>query len=445
MYKLFLATRYTLRRGVSIVAIIVMGLAIGALIVVWSIMTGFLDETRDLMRGTTSDLIVLPQQYARSFDREDLERTVRQHPDVVGVTSRIVRPAVFNISGKGTIIHGSSSGAEQTMLLVHGIDPEQEREHGDFPSYLANVAQSALHVGDPENPFALPRSFINDPMLRSAGLPKVLMSELLMGSMGLVKGDAIELVTVPDGVRLGGEDIRPAAQTFVIAGAFSTDHYKFDAANVFVPREAFRDWCGTKHELTELYLSVREGADLDRARDEVEALLSAASLPSLVDTWEDRHRTWLAAVENERMILLFVFGFFLMLVSIIILCMLMMLVNSKVRDIGILASLGASPMGISGVFALCGVVICTLGGLAGLGAGVVVANNLKVVQNGLEALTGKPVFDPAVYAFTEVPSTIDMTSNWQFTGVYILIGVAACLGPALVAGFKDPVKALRHE
>ena len=88
-----------------------------------------------------------------------------------------------------------------------------------------------------------------------------------------------------------------------------------------------------------------------------------------IETWYDRNRIFLNAVENERNILAFVLSLFVLLTCTITFSMLTMMVQEKIRDIGILSAMGASQSGIGSVFAICGVFISGVGGAFGLGAG----------------------------------------------------------------------------
>jgi len=265
-----------------------------------------------------------------------------------------------------------------------------------------------------------------------------------MRSWGIRRGDAIELVTLPDGVSYEDEGFSATTLTFVVTGAFNSGHNN-DNTVVYIPREDFGEWAGTEHELSECYVTVADGADLVTVRDQLSVELDEARIFCLVDTWEDRNRTWLAAVENERNILFVILGFFLLLVCTISFSVLTMLVQEKVRDIGILSAMGAPAGGIGAMFAMVGVYIATLGGLFGLGSGVLLTQHINDVKDAIEDLFGIQVFDKNVYAFTEIPTELDMQHNLLIAGVTAVGAVVICLIPAWRAARLDPVEALRHE
>jgi ABC-type lipoprotein release transport system permease subunit len=448
VYKLFLAARYVLSRRVSYLGMAAIGVAVGALIVVVSVMNGFLSETRTLVRGTTADVIVTPMQdtsQGEPMPREALERITRSQPGVVGAVARLVRPAIVKVYGSSTLLLNLAQFSDLNVVTALGIDAEAEKPVSGLERYLGQVEDPSLHVADAERPFAFERKRIRDLKLRNADLPHCLVGEDRMETLGLRPGDALMLVTMPDNQDLGGESIKPSTQTFVIAGAFRTNHHPFDMASVFVEREAFLEWTGTRTEVSELYVRVEEGLDPAIVRDALEDSLDAAGLNSEVETWQDRHKVYLGAVENERNILFFVLALFVLLTCTITFCMMIMMVQEKIRDIGILSAMGASAAGIGAIFAAAGATIATGGAIVGLLAGESVSRNVDGVKDWIEGTFGIQIFRRDVYAFTRIPSVVNEDLDLMIAGVTVVFALLICLLPALRASRLDPVEALRHD
>lgn len=465
MYRFFLAGRYTLGRPVSYLAMVAIGLAVMALIAVSSIMNGFLQETERVLRGSTADIIVSPRGMARfGAGREAWEDVVNAHPLVEASASHYVRPGVFKIKGRDLL--SVPQLADKFAVKVLGIDVEQELAATDFESYLTRIDEAfyaslvsrdlssdeareevdavlpVYTVDDPTDPFSLDRKRILRPELRNVKLPRVLMSFSRMRYFGLEKGSAIEVVTIPDTSAPTGDRINTSSTTFIISGAYDTGYDGVDGATLFIKRGDFPSWAGTSAEFNEIVLRCAPGSELDAvALDIREAFGGDAD----VETWEDRHATWLGAVRNERNILFVLFGFFLLLVCTITFSVLTMLVQQKVRDIGILSSMGATAGGVATVFAMSGVMIATIGGLMGLGGGTLLNHQMNNVKDWIEVTFGVQIFDKAVYAFSEIPVAHDMELNVTIA-LYTVIGaVVPCLYPAWRAGRLDPVEALRHD
>ena len=461
MFKLFLAARYVLSRRVSYLGMAAIAVAVGALIVVVSVMNGFLNETRNLVRGTTADVIVTPVQdtsevpimadgvatmrQARPVPREVLEAVTRRQPGVVGAVARLIRPAIVKVYGTSTLLLNLAQFADLNFVTVLGIDTEAEKPISGLERYLAQVEDPALAVKDPSQPFAFPRDKIRNLKLRTAGLPFCLVGEDRMQTLDLRPGDALMLVTMSDQQDLTSETIKPSTQTFVIAGAFRTEHHPTDMSSVYVQRQDFLDWTGTSTEVSELYVRVEDGLDPAVVRDGLEAALDSAGLPAEVETWQDRHEIYLGAVENERTILFCVLSLFVLLTCTITFCMMIMMVQEKIRDIGILSAMGASAGGIGAIFAAAGAAIATGGAVLGFFAGDAVASHVNTVKDWIEGTFDIQIFRRDVYAFTEIPSVVRPDLNFVIAAVTVAFALLICLLPALRAARMDPVEALRHD
>jgi len=448
VYAVFLAGRYMLSRVVSYVAMAAIAIAIAALITVVSVMNGFLDETRKLVRGTMADIVVLPRQdvdAGQYASRAEFERVAGGIPGVQAVFSRLVRPAVTKVRGGTNLSLNDSIFSSFNQLVVLGVDPEAEAAGTELHRHLTELDDERLRVADLQRPLHLPRREILDPALRNYDPPAVLLGETRLTALGLRKGMAIELVTLPDGQSLGSEQITSTTETFVVAGAFRTGNHDHDLSHVMILRDSFRAWTGTRQELSELYVTLDDPARLDEVALQLRQRLAEAGLAARVETWMERKAVYLGAVQNERNILAFVLSLFVLLTCTITFSMLTMMVQEKVRDIGILSAMGASAGGIGSVFALAGVYISGLGGVLGLLAGEALARNVDGVKNWIELTFDVEIFRKDVYAFTTLPSLVETELNLVIVGVTVVFSVVICSLPALRAASMDPVEARRHE
>ncbi len=84
MYKLFLSLRYLRRRPIALVAIVGMALCVFMVIVVASVMNGFLDEVATAARGLMGDVVI--EGYTGIPHYEDLIERLDAHDDIRAAT-----------------------------------------------------------------------------------------------------------------------------------------------------------------------------------------------------------------------------------------------------------------------------------------------------------------------------------------------------------------------
>ena len=460
MYKLFIAFRYLTSRPISLVSIVGIFLSVGALIVVISVMSGFLRDTKAFIRGTMSDIVITPYPEERSVNSivygddplpfEKVREIIRSVPGVTGVAPRFVRPALITCPDRIDRNKGSSKFSDINFTKVLGIDTVMESEVSRMDRLLVEFPSKKDQVARPEEPFFLEMKD-RPPKHFSKSYPCILIGERKMKSLHLKRGDVVALMTLDESVLEAPRDgdeltVKPFEQKFFISGAFSSNNLQFDMEFVICEMSAAWEWLGLEGEVNEIYVSTEnyetQGALI---KHKIQLALSEVNYSAWVETWEDRNRVFLGAVRNERTILGVILGFFILIATFNVYATISMMVTDKTKDIGILISTGASAFGILQTFVTCGLFMWAIGSSLGTVGGYFFARYINPIKDAIEYVTGVQVFDPDVYNFKTIPVEISPI----FISVIIVGTFFMCLFfsllPALRASWMDPVKALRHE
>ena len=274
------------------------------------------------------------------------------------------------------------------------------------------------------------------PLLPEVSLPGCAVGTELADALGLDVGDAVNLID-PEG-DIGPTGFIPRSRPFRVVAIFYTGLYEYDSRLVFTALDVARGLLRVGPDAAS-GIEVR-GQDLDgatRLRDAVAARLAATGHRSLkAADWKELNRNLFQALRLEKIAMYFVMSITIVVASFAVVCVLLMIVIEKRREIAIVKSMGASAADIGLVFRLLGGHIALIGTAFGLGMGLLAILYLMTI--------GIPL-DPNVYYIDRLPVSVEAAEIIAVVVAALLLGVAATIQPAREAARLDPVSALRHD
>lgn len=481
MYRLFLALRYLRSRLVNLISVGGVMAGVAVLIIVVSIMDGFQARVRKHVRGSLSHIILSPTAPAEvtpSF--ADLSKTLKaREPHVVAAAPQIRYPVFFEYKTQRQVAIDSGGFTWHQMQAV-GVDWPHEVQ-------VTELKDAILACTDPGRPFFVSREiedkdkmtvlvsrtfiekFALTPYDAETGLPvfrwgamrtqegeRLDDDELVRQRALTLIGEELTIIVPQAKVDEAGNPTLDAQQRIaVISGVFDSGDAIDDMKSLYMDIARVRSMLAERmdestdppvplppHE----YLQVNVKLDDFEHADAVKLRLTAAIGHSfIVETWEDQKADFLMAVEQEKVMLVIVLSFIVMLGGFIILATLTLTVVEKTRDIGIVSALGASRTGILSIFLFNGLLIGVFGSLLGLGLGYWFTENVDAVHAFIKDVTGRDVFPPTIYHFRSIPTVWHWPSVFTIMGGSVMVAFFAGLLPAMRAARLDPIKALRYE
>lgn len=262
-------------------------------------------------------------------------------------------------------------------------------------------------------------------------------------------------------------------QYFWIVDDSRTGVWQFDSNTVYVPfnvlQEALRmnenksgrdkatgEPVVEPARATDIHVKVKEGVALLDAKAKIAAIVEEVfdahrddlvrfGADPTVETWEEDKATFINAIENETVLVTFLFGIISIVAIFLIFCIFYMIVVEKTKDIGIIKSVGATAGGVAGIFLGYGLAIGLVGGALGMLMSYLIVSNINQLHQKLGDLMGIQIWNPEVYLFDSIPNTMNPRDVAVITAAMIVASVVGALIPALIAASKKPVDALRWE
>ncbi len=400
--ELWLSQRY-LRAGkkekiISITALIsVIGIGIGVmvLIIVISVMSGFDRFLEDKMVGTNAHLSL--EFYGGSDNPYPAIDKLKTFSYVLGASPFIDGQALVK---KDKSIFG---------VEVRGIDPKLQAETSKINEYLKLGSYDL--IGN-----------------------QIAVGQELALRLGISIGDSISLIS----------PVTLAKTDFLIKGIFNSGMYLYDSNLILTSIKGAQDFYKIGNRVSGIALKVDNVYKVETIKEKLYRDFTGFGTYQ-ARTWIDANRNFLEALKLEKIVMFIVVTMTTVVAAFGIVSTLIMSVMSRIKDIGILRSVGAKTKSILQIFIFQGMVIGIAGILLGLTAGVSLALSLDKVVDLISGVIGRQLIPQDIYYFNRIPVNINAGDISLIVVSALVITLVASIYPAYYATKIVPSEAVRHE
>jgi lipoprotein-releasing system permease protein len=386
--------------AVGLVSILGMVIGVMALVISMALMTGYRRDLQQKLLGGNAEVFVYSLG-APMKNPQPLRTALRQIPGVADASPVLYQHAVVttetNATGSEVMLKGIEPGRGKTSpMLAKIIGPAQRFEAAD-------------------------------------GAVGVAVGKHLAAKLGVKKGDALSVTVAASGE--GG--MMPRMSTFTVTNVYDTGFYEFDAKWLFTDLGETQRLIGAETSANVIEVKLVPGADVDTVVAAIEKVTEGGYA---VTDWRDTNRQLFSMLQIQQLVLFLVIGLIVFVSTFNIVSTLIMTVQEKRREIGILTSMGAESGMVRWIFIWYG----TLVGVAGTATGIFLGSLICWLITKYELVSFPPEI-AEVYFVSSIPFVTRPLELAAIAAFSIFVSFAATIVPSMRAARLNPIEALRYE
>ncbi len=392
--------------SVSLLSIGGIALGVAALVVAMGLLSGYRTEIREKLIGANAEVVVFPMTTGGEGDPAALARRIEKVPRV-----RATAPVIYQ-----TGVASSAAAPDGADAVLKGIDAEAERRVSELDAYLPG-AERVVTGATGQAPAS------------------VAIGDELARRLDVREGDSITL-SVADNSGAAAR-FAPRSGRFRVGRIFRTNFSEYDTEWIFVDREELRRLARMpgKANVVEVRLDTIRDTEAAAA-----AIGAAAGNGYSVSDWRSMNGGLFSALAIQQTTLFLVIGLIVAVSTFNIVATLVMTVQEKKRDIGVLTALGAERGFFSRVFLALGALLGGTGVVAGVLLGSLICWTMTRFR-----LLSFPAGVAEIYFVSYIPFLVRLKDIAAIVGFAAVAILAASWVPARRASRVDIADALRYE
>ena len=258
-----------------------------------------------------------------------------------------------------------------------------------------------------------------------AELNSVLIGEELAKEMGLNINQEISLVSAEN------KEVK-----LVIRGIFKTGFLDYDSNLVIIPLRTMQILSDQGKVATEIGIKTDNPQKIEETLQKVSSAINTTEYG--VISWKTINQNLLKAIQFEKFVLIAILSLLLIIASFAVSVILNMIVREKIKDIGILKSIGYTNKNIRRIFTIEGLIIGVFG--------MILASVLSpLISIGLKFLFKIYMKNGMTYYLEELPLYISQRELLIIYAVTFVVVFLSTIFPAARAAKLKPVEALKYE
>ena len=255
-------------------------------------------------------------------------------------------------------------------------------------------------------------------------LNSVLIGEELSKELKLKVGDEISLVSAEN---------KPLK--LIVRGIFKTGFLDYDSNLIIVPLQTMQILSEQGQAATEIGIKVESPQKVEETLNQVNNTINSQEYGAI--SWKTINHNILRALQFEKFVIFAILSLLLVIASFAVSVILNMIVREKIKDIGILKSIGYTNKNIRRIFTIEGLIIGVFG--------MILASALSpLILMALKRLF-KIYMKSGTYYLEELPLYISQKELLIIYGVTFVVVFLSTIFPAARASRLKPVEALKYE
>ena len=392
---LFLGSRAFRAAAGARLPVAALALGVALLLASLSVMNGFEQAIRERVLGLTAHLVLQPA--IPLADWQALTEKALQYPGVEGAAPFVSHSAML------------WAGGRSAPALVRGVEPSREGDVSALASYLPPGALTGLSGGE------------------------VLLGRSLAKTLGIRKGDALQLLTPGpgrDSPRVTGLRVR----------ALFHSGTELDTGLALVGLEEGSALAGHPGAVHGLRLKLAQPMSAPALARQLQGDLQVAA-----QDWTLTHSSLFAAVRISRRLVALLLFAVLAIAGFSVVSSLLVTTGRRRGELALLRSLGASRRLLFSSVLVQGAWTGLAGAALGAAGGALLSACLPAAVQLLERMLGLRLLESEVYPLDYLPAVL----AWQDLLLAMMLALLVCL-PAIVypawrASRQAPAEALRQQ